>query len=253
MDKMPCVRLFQDLNGTTDLLSDAEAGRLLKALMHYINGKEDNLSGREQLVFAMLKAQIERDAASYTAYADKQRENGKKGGRPKKTETQKTQRFFDETHENPKNLEYESEYESESESEGVVNAPAPADMPFGLTDAEIDASLSRDQAIEQAARDAGLPFFPRNIETARDLANDYGMEWLLEAIKRTADGKSQTWGYVKGILRSWKERGGMDAESRPKPANDSKRVTAQNYTQRNYTDEELNSQTAALLREAMEL
>lgn len=253
MDKMPCVRLFQDLNGTTDLLSDAEAGRLLKALMHYINGKEDNLSGREQLVFAMLRAQMERDAASYAAYADKQRENGKKGGRPKKTETQKTQRFFDETHENPKNLESEYEYESESESEGVVDTPAPAGMPYGLTDAEIDASRARDQAIEQAARDAGLPYFPANIETAHQLANDFGMDWLLEAIRRTADGKAQTWGYVKGILRSWRDRGGMDAENRPKAQDGGKRVTAQGYTQRNYTDAELNAGTLDLLREAMEI
>jgi DnaD/phage-associated family protein len=104
-----------------------------------------------------------------------------------------------------------------------------------------------------AARDAGLPFFPRNIETARDLANEYGLEWLLEAIKRAADGKAQTWGYVKGILRSWKEHGGMDDANKPRNATGSKRVTAQTYTQRNYTDAELNSQTLDLLREAMEL
>ncbi len=144
--------------------------------------------------------------------------------------------------------------ESESESEGV-NARArketTAPLPFGLTDAEIDASLTRDQQIEQAARDAGLPFFPANILTARDLANEYGMEWLLEAIRRAADGKSQTWGYVKGILRSWKERGGMDAENKAKTGG--KRVSAQAYTQREYTDAELNAGTLELLKEAMEL
>ena len=257
---MPYIKVFLDLSATVDLLSDAEAGRLLKALLHYGNGGEDELLGQEKLVFAMLKAQIDRDAASYSSYVNKQRENGAKGGRPRKpTETQtnpenpslfkKTQK----THNKDKDKDEDKDEDKDKDEDGGVYTPAPADMPFGLTDAEIDASLSRDQTIEQAARDAGLPFFPRNIETARDLANDYGMEWLLEAIKRTADGKSQTWGYVKGILRSWKERGGMDAENRPKPANDSKRVTAQNYTQRSYTDEELNSQTAALLREAMEL
>ncbi len=144
--------------------------------------------------------------------------------------------------------------ESESESEGVnacARKETTAPLPFGLTDAEIDASLTRDQQIEQAARDAGLPFFPANILTARDLANEYGMEWLLEAIRRAADGKSQTWGYVKGILRSWKERGGMDAENKAKTGG--KRVSAQAYTQREYTDAELNAGTLELLKEAMEL
>ena len=160
MDKMPCVRLFQDLNGTTDLLSDAEAGRLLKALMHYINGKEDNLSGREQLVFAMLKAQIERDAASYAAYADKQRENGKKGGRPKKTETQKTQRFFDETHENPKNLESESEFVSEEEFESESEAEAEAEfVSESVSEKEFETESAAAAAGYNAPATASTPSF----------------------------------------------------------------------------------------------
>ena len=88
---LPFVKLFADSSATIDLLSDAEAGRLLKALMHYINADVIDLPGQEKLVFAMLKAQIDRDAANYQEFTDKQRENGKKGGRPKKTQ------------ENPKN------------------------------------------------------------------------------------------------------------------------------------------------------
>lgn len=249
---MPYIKVFLDLSATVDLLSDAEAGRLLKALLHYGNGGEDELLGQEKLVFAMLRAQIDRDAANYATYTAKQRENGAKGGRPRKpTETQQ----------NPKNpslflktqkSQDKDKDKDEDKDEGVVIRPREtAPLPFGLTDAEIDASLTRDQQIEQAARDAGLPFFPANILTARDLANEYGTEWLLEAIRRAADGKSQTWGYVKGILRSWKERGGMDAENKAKTGG--KRVSAQAYTQREYTDAELNAGTLELLKEAMEL
>lgn len=105
---LPYVKVFGDLSATVDLLSDAEAGRLLKSLLHYINGGEDELLGQEKLVFAMLKSQIDRDSASYAAFTDKQRENGKKGGRP-----QKANAFFD----NPKNPSLFSETQKSQEEE----------------------------------------------------------------------------------------------------------------------------------------
>ena len=105
---LPYVKVFGDLSATVDLLSDAEAGRLLKSLLHYINGGEDELLGQEKLVFAMLKSQIDRDSASYAAFADKQRENGKKGGRPPKANA-----FSD----NPKNPSLFSETQKSQEEE----------------------------------------------------------------------------------------------------------------------------------------
>lgn len=105
---LPYVKVFGDLSATVDLLSDAEAGRLLKSLLHYINGGEDELLGQEKLVFAMLKSQIDRDSASYAAFTDKQRENGKKGGRP-----QKANAFSD----NPKNPSLFSETQKSQEEE----------------------------------------------------------------------------------------------------------------------------------------
>lgn len=81
---LPYIKLWRDASATIDLLSEAEAGRLLKALMHYASDQEDELPGQEKLVFAMLKAQMDREAATYDAYLEKQRENGAKGGRPKK-------------------------------------------------------------------------------------------------------------------------------------------------------------------------
>ena len=106
--KLPYVKVFGDLSATVDLLSDAEAGRLLKSLLHYINGGEDELLGQEKLVFAMLKSQIDRDSASYAAFADKQRENGKKGGRPPKANA---------FSENPKNPSLFSETQKSQEEE----------------------------------------------------------------------------------------------------------------------------------------
>ena len=119
---LPYIKLFTDFSATVDLLSDAEAGRLIKAVLHYANGQEVPLPGQERLIFAMLKTQIDRDAASYQRYCDKQRENGSKGGRPKKpTETQENPNnpvVFAETQESQdKDKDKEEEKEKEKEKD----------------------------------------------------------------------------------------------------------------------------------------
>ena len=107
---MSYVKLFADTSVAIDLLSDTEAGRLFKAVMHYINGVNDELPGQEKLIFSMLKAQFERDAEAYENYCDRQRENGKKGGRPRKPNG------FDENPEKPMVI-YETQKSQDKEKD----------------------------------------------------------------------------------------------------------------------------------------
>ena len=61
-----------------------------------MTGAPQELCGNERFVFPGLKAQIDRDIKKYNDFAQKQSENGKKGGRPPKAnESQKTQAFFE--------------------------------------------------------------------------------------------------------------------------------------------------------------
>lgn len=127
---LPYVKVFGDLSATVDLLSDAEAGRLLKSLLHYINGGEDELLGQEKLVFAMLKSQIDRDSASYAAFADKQRENGKKGGRPPKanafSENPKNPSLFSETQKSQEEEKDKDKDKDQEKDKDVTGAKAPS-------------------------------------------------------------------------------------------------------------------------------
>ena len=127
---LPYVKVFGDLSATVDLLSDAEAGRLLKSLLHYINGGEDELLGQEKLVFAMLKSQIDRDSASYAAFADKQRENGKKGGRPPKanafSENPKNPSLFLETQKSQEEEKEKDKDKDQEKDKDVTGAKAPS-------------------------------------------------------------------------------------------------------------------------------
>ena len=78
---------------------------------------------------------------------------------------------------------------------------------------------------------------------------DYSPEWVLEAVRRASGGtrEQRCWRYVGGILRRWREAGGIDSENRPETARPVTRsgtprlVTAQQYAQRQYTAEELDA------------
>ncbi len=75
---------------------DAEKGRIWTTLLEYSNGLaiDGHSSGNERFILPMLLDQIDRDAEKREQFAEKQRENGKKGGRPPKPK---------ETQQNPEN------------------------------------------------------------------------------------------------------------------------------------------------------
>ena len=94
---MTFVKLHFDFLETAEEMSDEEAGRLFKAVLHYAaTNEQPRLSGPERLVFSMPRAQIDRDRGKYEAKASANRENGKRGGRPSKTQV-----VSEETQENP--------------------------------------------------------------------------------------------------------------------------------------------------------
>ncbi|GAF99170.1 unnamed protein product, partial [marine sediment metagenome] len=70
-----------------------------------------------RLCFISMKQTLKRDLKKYNTYIDKQKANGKKGGRPKKVETQKTQPFI----EKPKKADSVSVSVSDSVNEKNIN------------------------------------------------------------------------------------------------------------------------------------
>lgn len=85
------LELFEELN-------DEDAGQLVKHLFRYVNDKEPKTENPlVKLAFIPIKQALKRDLKKWETYQQKQRENGKKGGRPSKPkETQKTQPFISE-------------------------------------------------------------------------------------------------------------------------------------------------------------
>ena len=109
--------LYCDQQGVFNKLPDEIAGRLIKHIFAYVNDENppcDDLL--LSIAFEPIQQSLKRDLKKYEVYIDKQKENGAKGGRPKKEEeTQKTQPFF----QKPKKADSVSVSVSGSENESV--------------------------------------------------------------------------------------------------------------------------------------
>jgi len=88
--------LYADLKHTLKKLPDEKAGQLFKHILSYVNDENPETDDLIiEIAFEPIKQQLKRDLKKWGQYIDKQRENGKLGGRPPKPkETQKTQPFI---------------------------------------------------------------------------------------------------------------------------------------------------------------
>jgi hypothetical protein len=79
--------IYLDYKEQFELLTDEELGQLLRAIMLYEEtGKITELSGMLKMAFSFIRTQLDKDRQKYEDKCEKNRENAKKGGRPKKNE-----------------------------------------------------------------------------------------------------------------------------------------------------------------------
>lgn len=80
--------LYYDYRDKLDLLSDAERGQLLTALLRYgETGEAEALTGASAMAFAFIRSQMDRDAERYEKTCQSRSTAGKRGGRPSKYES----------------------------------------------------------------------------------------------------------------------------------------------------------------------
>jgi hypothetical protein len=105
--------LHLDSLSVLDELTNEQAGILFKAIRDYNSGKEPELDFAMRMAFIPFKNQFERDLEKYNSTCERNRNNGAKGGRPKKpTETQKTQMVF----EKPKKADNKNDNDNNKEN-----------------------------------------------------------------------------------------------------------------------------------------
>jgi len=91
------VLLYCDIIHTVEELDDAEAGRLFKHYLRYINDQNPEPPDKlTKIVFEPIKQNLKRDLKKWEGFIEKQSLNGKKGGRPSHiSESQITQPFIE--------------------------------------------------------------------------------------------------------------------------------------------------------------
>ena len=106
--------LYCDQRGLFDKLPDEYAGRLIKHIFAYVNDENPETDDLVlTMAFEAIKTALKRDLQKYQEFVERQRVNGKSGGRPKKpNERQKTQAFS----EKPKKADNDSVSDNENEN-----------------------------------------------------------------------------------------------------------------------------------------
>ena len=82
--------LYTDQRSYFDKLNDQEAGQLIKHIFSYVNDENPNPVDRIiDLSFEPIKLQLKRDLVKYESISNRNKSNGKLGGRPKQEEPKK--------------------------------------------------------------------------------------------------------------------------------------------------------------------
>lgn len=109
-------KVFHSYLKSIEPLNDAERGRLFTAMLEYsITGVEPDIRGNERYIFPTMKANLDREVESYSHTVEKNSVNGKKGGRPAKT--QKTQWVFQKATESQKSQDKEKDKDKEEDKD----------------------------------------------------------------------------------------------------------------------------------------
>jgi hypothetical protein len=194
--------------------SDAEAGRFIKAVYAYVrHGEEyDGGSGREDPVIWQALETLRKDVESFKRSEANQkaqeealkekRRAAAKARWGKQNDASASKCMQNDASASGSTICIASASQNKNKNFGNVdkdNTRAREDMPFGLTDDDIQASLDRRQQLEDAARSIGLQVTEAGMMYGERLVQEYGLEKVLDAIKKAVD--VPKWAYVEGICK----------------------------------------------------
>lgn len=159
------IVVYRDWLKNFEDLTDEELGKLMRHFFKYVNDLNPVLEDRLLLVaWKPIEATLKRDLKSWESFIGKQKENGSKGGRPIKTETQKTQAFI----EKPKKPDNDSVNVSDSVSVNVKE-----DINISSSDFEIFWDMYGKKVDKEASRKKFMKLKQSDIEKIFQTLPDY--------------------------------------------------------------------------------
>lgn len=212
------VPVFLDWPTVTRELNAQEKGRLIDAIVEYQTGGDwqEQIKGNERYVFPGYQVRLDKwnEVSDLRAKASKGGQSDTNNDKPEQTATNKNRQKQKDTSGSKTPKDKEKDKDKDQKEKQEKENPLEDDLPFGLTEDDIQASLELDRRIEDAAKDVGLTTSIKALDKARELARKYGAEELIQAIGDAYDKPS--WPYVIGILKRRSE----EAQARPQPSAD---------------------------------
>ena len=173
------------------MLSSAERGDLIMAILEYAEEGSHTveLTSMATLLFAVIKNQMDMDGEKYSSRCEQNKENGKKGGRPKKqseedtdtetdneaeknrtvySKTQKNRTVFSKTEQNPNDNDNENEYDNENDyvndyDDDTLSDECVRSFAFGEGEGERGTTGKADKKSEEKGFEAFFEEYPRKM------------------------------------------------------------------------------------------
>lgn len=199
---------YHNMLGAIRKLSDAECGRLFRALLSYSAGDmPNNLQGREELLFDVFSQQIDRDANRYQEKCEKNKANGSVRKRSVANGSEPSQEK-DKEKDKEKEKDVVARTRATAPTEPWINVDKRGQSPL-LTETEMDSASAAYQSDQQdmlaAIERVGMQASSYNADTALSLAATYGAQAVVAALEKAAQHDRRggiSWAFVKAILEN---------------------------------------------------
>ena len=181
--------LYTEMHEQMDLLTDEQAGKLIKAVFHYKADMElPEMDSVTAMVFAFIRQKLDRDEKKYDEVCEKHRQAGAKGGRPKKAngseENQEKPNGFLKTKNNQEkhDNDHEHDHEHEHDNEHGNNKTLKRTGAQGMTASQ----MVIDHGFSPSMQTKVLDWIKYKVEK-RQGYKETGLKSLLAVVQRQID------------------------------------------------------------------
>lgn len=185
--------LYTEQKAIIDKLTDEQAGKLIKAIYEYVaTDKMPELETTIDLVITPFKIALDKNKEKYQNVVVRNRENGMKGGRPKKPTG-----FFGNPMK-PKKADNDNEYDNDNDTAIAVIE----------SDSRADGSHQPDSCVDEVVK-----FYEQNFgtispfifETLNGYRSDFTDDIIIYAMQLAVKANAKTINYIKAILNNWQK------------------------------------------------
>ena len=192
MDKSSFL-IYLDYEEQFNLLTDEQIGQLMRAIIKYEKTREiPQLNGIVKMAFSFIKTQLDRDREKYEARCEKNRENAKKGGRPRKNQKDNLKaNGFNENQMDAKKPDDDKEDEEDNE-EDIAN--------------DLLLKKEKEEKLQQRFIECLNSFNINAISECIKYLDELPFEVIDYVLSKTSGIKCPNWNYANTILQDYVKR-----------------------------------------------